>query len=108
MAVLVAFGAFVLLAAVSSLAAAGTGTVATVARANGLKIYGEALESGRPSLGDDMAMRRHADFPMAAMWTHTERGRYAVSLQGGAARASIQLLTRAGDGWTSLPLYWLH
>ena len=36
------------------------GTVARVAHENGLKVYGEALETGRPSLGDDMAMRRHA------------------------------------------------
>ena len=33
------------------------GTVATVAHENGLKVYGEALEDHRPSLGDDMAMR---------------------------------------------------
>jgi alpha-L-rhamnosidase len=44
------------------------GTVATVARENGLRLYGEALEDGRPSLGDDMAMRAHADVPMAALW----------------------------------------
>ncbi len=44
------------------------GTVAAVARENGLRLYGEALEDGRPSLGDDMAMRAHADVPMAALW----------------------------------------
>ena len=47
------------------------GTVAKVAHEHGLKVYGEALEDKRPSLGDDMAMRRHADIPMAAMWTHS-------------------------------------
>lgn len=46
------------------------GTVAKVAHENGLIVYGEALEDQRPSLGDDMAMRRYADIPMAAMWTH--------------------------------------
>lgn len=46
------------------------GTVAAVAHENGLKVYGEALEDRRPSLGDDMAMRRYADVPMAAMWTY--------------------------------------
>ena len=44
------------------------GTVAQVARENSLRLYGEALEDGRPSLGDDMAMRAHADIPMAALW----------------------------------------
>ncbi|MEY2854752.1 MAG: hypothetical protein RL030_1884, partial [Pseudomonadota bacterium] len=44
------------------------GTVATIAREQGLTLYGEALEDGRPSLGDDMAMRSHADIPMAALW----------------------------------------
>ncbi|MBC2668831.1 glycosyl hydrolase [Novosphingobium piscinae] len=45
------------------------GTVAQVAHENGLIVYGEALEDHRPMLGDDMAMRRHADVPMAALWT---------------------------------------
>ncbi|MDF0544743.1 glycosyl hydrolase [Sphingobium sp. H39-3-25] len=45
------------------------GTVAKVAHENGLAVYGEALESGRPVLGDDLAMRSHADVPMAALWT---------------------------------------
>jgi hypothetical protein len=35
----------------------------------GLSHYSEALENGRPSLGDGMRMRRHADIPMAAMWS---------------------------------------
>lgn len=35
----------------------------------GLKHYSEALENGRPSMGDGMRMRRHADIPMAAMWS---------------------------------------
>ncbi|MBB4086984.1 glycosyl hydrolase [Sphingomonas carotinifaciens] len=45
------------------------GTIAKVAHANGLKVYGEALEDSRPALGDDIALRAHADIPMAAMWT---------------------------------------
>lgn len=36
---------------------------------HGLKHYSEALENGRPSIGDGMRMRRHADIPMAAMWS---------------------------------------
>ena len=45
------------------------GTLAAVAHANKLVLFGEALEVGRPQLGDDLAMRSHADVPMAAMWT---------------------------------------
>ncbi|MEC3911827.1 glycosyl hydrolase [Sphingobium sp. CR2-8] len=51
------------------LADAHYGTVAKVAHENGLTVYGEALENGRPVLGDDLAMRAHTDVPMAAMWT---------------------------------------
>ena len=47
------------------------GTVSTFAHEHGLRLYGEALEDHRPSLGDDMAMRSHTDVPMSAMWTHT-------------------------------------
>jgi hypothetical protein len=45
------------------------GEVSRVVHEHGLTLYGEALESERPSLGDDIAMRRYADLPMAAMWT---------------------------------------
>lgn len=51
------------------LADAHYGTVAKVAHENGLTVYGEALENGRPVLGDDLAMRSHTDVPMAAIWT---------------------------------------
>jgi hypothetical protein len=46
------------------------GQVAATARERGLTVYGEALELGRPVIGDDMDMRRHADVPMAACWTY--------------------------------------
>jgi hypothetical protein len=69
------------------------GTVAKVAHENGLKVYGEALEDHRPSLGDDMAMRRHADIPMAAMWTHTRKDgprlTYIADIRGAASVAHI-------------------
>ncbi|HEX7881322.1 MAG TPA: glycosyl hydrolase, partial [Afipia sp.] len=69
------------------------GTVAKVAHENGLKVYGEALEDRRPSLGDDMAMRRHADVPMAAMWTYSrEQGpklTYLADIKGAASVAHI-------------------
>jgi alpha-L-rhamnosidase len=49
------------------------GQIAATARERGLIQYGEALEQGRPVLGDDMEMRRHASIPMAAMWTYSPR-----------------------------------
>ncbi|MEO6092550.1 MAG: glycosyl hydrolase [Novosphingobium sp.] len=69
------------------------GTVAAVAHENGLKVYGEALEDHRPSLGDDMAMRRYADVPMAVMWTHTRemgpRPTFLADVKGAASVAHI-------------------
>jgi len=51
------------------LADAHYGTIAKVAHEHGLTLYGEALETGRPVLGDDLSMRSHTDVPMAALWT---------------------------------------
>ena len=69
------------------------GTIARVARENGLTTYAEALENRRPSFGDDMAMRSHADVPMAALWTFTrERGpaaNYLVDIKGAASIANL-------------------
>ncbi len=69
------------------------GTIAKVAHENGLTVYGEAQENGRPQLGDDMAMRRHADIPMAALWTYPrELGpqlSYLVDMRGAASVAHI-------------------
>lgn len=58
------------------------GTIATVAHERGLKLYGEALENGRPQLGDDMAMRAHTDVPMAAMWAFGKDGAPRPTLVG--------------------------
>lgn len=58
------------------------GTIARISHAAGLKVYGEALEDGRPALGDDIAMRRHADVPMAAMWTYDRAGKPRPTLIG--------------------------
>jgi len=87
------------------------GTVAAVAHESGLKVYGEALEDKRPSLGDDMAMRRHADVPMAAMWTYPQGGRpnpsYLADIKGAASVAHIygQNLV-AAESMTSALTYW--
>lgn len=45
------------------------GTIAKVGHERGLFVYAESLEAGRPTLGDDLDMRRFADIPMAALWT---------------------------------------
>lgn len=58
------------------------GTVAQVAHENGLKVYGEALEDKRPLLGNDLAMRRHADVPMAALWTWQKGSALRTTLVG--------------------------
>lgn len=52
------------------------GTIAEAGRRRGLFVYAESLEAGRPTLGDDLDMRRFADIPMAALWAwdRTETG----------------------------------
>lgn len=57
-------------------------TVAKVAKENGLLVYGEALEDGRPVIGDDLAMRSHASVPMAAMWNYHRGASPRASLLG--------------------------
>jgi hypothetical protein len=86
------------------------GQVAVVAHEHGLQVYGEALESGRPSLGDDIAMRRHADIPMAALWTNPRPSHYA-DMKGAASVAHVygqnlvaaESLTSAMQPWSYAP-----
>ncbi|WJS99671.1 glycosyl hydrolase [Novosphingobium humi] len=86
-------------------------TVAAKAHAAGLKVYGEALEDHRPSLGDDMAMRSHADIPMAALWTFAQKDgpnpSYLADMKGAASVAHIygQNLV-AAESMTSALNYW--
>jgi hypothetical protein len=91
------------------------GTVAKVAHEAGLKVYGEALEDKRPSLGDDMAMRRHADIPMAAFWTFKRgtdlRHTLIADMKGAASVANVygqnlvaaESLTSAMNPWNYAP-----
>ena len=91
------------------------GTVAAVAHERGMKVYGEALESARVTLGDDMAMRRHADIPMAAMWTYRAdlgpsptaiadmRGAASVSHVYGQNLVAAESLTSAMAPWAFAP-----
>jgi hypothetical protein len=89
------------------------GTVAKVAHERGLVVYGEALEGGRPSLGDDIAMRSHADIPMAALWTwRPEAGPnvpYYADMKGAASTAHLygQGLV-AAESMTSAMSPWAH
>jgi alpha-L-rhamnosidase len=91
-------------------------TIAEEAHKRGLIHYSEALEDKRPSLGDDMAMRRNADVPMAAMWSYdTARGAPQPSYQGdmrGAASVAhvygqnlvaAESLTAALQPWAFAP-----
>lgn len=87
------------------------GTLAEVAKANDLKIYGEALETHRFSLGDDMAMRQHASVPMAAMWTFGRGQKPNPSLiadiRGAASVAHIYgQNVVAAESMTSAMNYW--
>lgn len=91
-------------------------TIAEEAHKRGLIHYSEALEDKRPSLGDDMAMRRHADIPMAAMWSYdTGRGSpqpsYEGDMRGAASVAHVygqnlvaaESLTAALQPWAFAP-----
>jgi hypothetical protein len=89
------------------------GTVAEVAHENGLKVYGEALEDHRPSLGDDMAMRSHADIPMSALWTYRREDGpkvgYLADMKGAASVAHVygQNLV-AAESMTSMMAPWAY
>ncbi len=93
------------------MASAHYGTIARVARAQGLTVYGEALEDKRPSLGDDMAMRSHTDVPMAALWTYPQGSppnpSYIADMRGAASVAHIygQNIV-AAESMTSALAYW--
>jgi len=91
------------------------GTVAEVAHEHDLKVYGEALEDGRPSLGDDMAMRANADVPMSAMWTYgrqagpkptylaDDRGAASVAHIYGQNIVAAESMTAARAPWAYAP-----
>ena len=76
-----------------------------------LSYYAEALEYHRPSLGDDIEMRRRADVPMGAMWTYMPnempQPTYVADLRGAASIAHIygqnvvgaESMTSNGPAW---------
>ncbi|GAA1981322.1 hypothetical protein GCM10009777_13610 [Microbacterium pumilum] len=75
------------------------GTLAGEAHRRGMVYYAEALEDGRPQLGDDLGMRAHADVPMGAMWTFDSasgpRPTYVADLKGASSVAHVH-----GRAWT--------
>lgn len=87
------------------------GEIADDLHSHGMLYYSEALEMHRPSLGDDMEMRRHADVPMGAMWTYPADGNpeptYLADLRGAASVAHIygqnlvgaESMTSRGPAW---------
>ncbi|MDE2301176.1 MAG: glycoside hydrolase [Sphingomonadales bacterium] len=90
-------------------------TVDDFARAHGMRMYGEALEDHRPSLGDDMAMRHFTDVPMSAMWTYPQGGSprpsYLADTKGASSVAHIwgqnftaaESMTSAMTPWADSP-----
>ncbi len=89
------------------------GTIASVAREQGLKVYGEALEAGRPVLGDDMAMRKAANVPMSAIWTWPKGSgpapNHFADMKGAASVAHIYgQNVAAAESLTSNSQFWAH
>ncbi|MGQ2914334.1 glycosyl hydrolase [Microbacterium aurantiacum] len=102
------------------LAAEYYGTLAAEAAASGMTLYSEALEDARPQLGDDLAMRAHADVPMGAMWAFEPadgpRPTYVADLRGAASVAHVygrrwvgsEAFTSFGQPWTATPASLKH
>jgi hypothetical protein len=91
------------------------GEIAAQVHRHGMGYYSEALEYHRPSLGDDMEMRRFSDIPMGAMWTYTPDQEptptYIADLRGAASVSHIygqnlvgaESMTSNGPAWGWAP-----
>jgi hypothetical protein len=91
------------------------GEIAEELHRHGMGYYAEALESHRPSLGDDMEMRSKTDIPMGAMWTYAESTGpdvdFFADLRGAASVAHIygqnlvgaESMTSNGPAWSFSP-----
>ncbi len=87
------------------------GTLAAEAHRRGMRLYAEALEDGRPQLGDDLAMRAHADIPMGAMWAFDPltgpRPTYVADLKGAASVAHVHGRAHTGsEAFTAFTTPW--
>jgi hypothetical protein len=90
-------------------------TISRIAAERGLTYYAEALEDGRPQLGDDLAIRSVADVPAGAMWFFEAGGAprptYDADLLGAASVAhvagrpivAVEALTSFGYPWALSP-----
>jgi hypothetical protein len=69
------------------------GMIEDEAHTRGLMYYAEALEDHRPQLGDDLAIRSHADVPMGAMWLFDAGSKpaptYVADLKGASSVAHV-------------------
>ena len=85
-------------------------TLADVTRRHGMTSYAESLESARVSLGDDMAMRSHADIPTGAMWQFGDEGPRTVAIADLRGAASVAHLAGkplvASESMTAAFSYW--
>lgn len=91
------------------------GTIANVARHNGLTYYSEALEDHRPQLGNDLDIRAQASIPMAAFWYFDPKAQpkatYVADIKGAASVATqqgtnivaVEAMTTFGQPWTVGP-----
>ena len=79
------------------------GTLADEAHARGLSYYAEALEDHRPQLGDDLAMRSHADVPMGAMWLFDAGTGAAAADLPGRPQGRVVRRARARQGRSPAP-----
>ncbi|WP_142061328.1 glycosyl hydrolase [Pseudarthrobacter sp. B4EP4b] len=82
------------------------GTLSEEAHKRGAIYYAEALEDRRPQLGDDLAMRSHADVPMGAMWTFSSEAgpapTYVADLKGASSVAHVYGRSHTGaEAFTS-------
>lgn len=94
------------------IAQAHYGEVARIAKERRLSTYGEAIEdANRPSLGDDLAMRSHADIPMGAMWMFKQdkapSAGHVADIKGAASAAHLYGRPYVGaESMTSIFQYW--
>jgi hypothetical protein len=77
------------------------GTLSEEAHQRGAIYYAEALEDRRPQLGDDLAMRSHADVPRGAMWTFSSEAgpapTYVADLKGASSVAHVYGRSHTGS-----------
>jgi hypothetical protein len=89
-------------------------TIAEVLHARGMIHYTEAHETGRRIIGEGMAIKRHADVPMSAMWIpgpFTSQSDYDADIRESASVAHIygqnivaaESLTAIGDTYAFAP-----